>query len=433
MLIGLQVYFILFSFSLFLYAIKNNRHASVSFGYALAINIFPLFWMPYYSMDSARLGGIPLAYLPIISAGFALVIRSKLKIKSKHKVIFFLAILFLVYTFTTSLIVHGVTFKNFAYWFAWVLNLLIFFGAISFFSNLDSSLYYKVIKSTTIILILGCLVGLFRYFSGINHDANFMPVVNRNGTVVFIVMIVPLLFFIYSNRVISKKIYISSFAIIAFCLLFIFSRSGLLGFLFGIILYYLNFSYKNILKIFAILVLVMAIFSTGIAEKSLKRLERITTSVEMLSSGEKMDSSMGDYNRVMLLQNAILIIQNNFWFGTGLGLENYKKAFHKVSNYHHDSKAHNFYLSYFAELGFIGFMILIILLSLIYKNLAPLSSKYRAFKVSFWAVALMMTMNEYILLPELWFFFGMLSGISYNSTKAISICRKEGFKYVKSI
>jgi hypothetical protein len=90
MLIGLQVYFVISSVVLFFYALKNNKTASFSFSYALAINIIPLFWMPYYGMDSARLGGIPLAYLPIIASGFALVIKSRLKIKKDFKNLFFI-------------------------------------------------------------------------------------------------------------------------------------------------------------------------------------------------------------------------------------------------------------------------------------------------------------------------------------------------------
>lgn len=420
MLVGLQFYFLLVSSFLFFYSISSDKNASVSFGYALAFNIFPLFWLPQYSMDLARLGGIPLAYLPIISAGFALVFKSGLKLKVSHLPMVTVALLFLIYSFITTLLVHGITLKNFSYWFAWPLNLLIFFGAVSFFSKLDSFRQHKVIKSTAIILILGCFVGLCRYFSGISTDANFMPVVNRNGTVVFIVMIVPLLFFLYSYKVISKSFFISSFVVVFSCLLFMLSRSGLLGFLFGVLFYYTRFSYKNILKIFSILTIVIIVVSTGVAEKSFKRFENTVNTVNILSKGEQFDSGMSDYKRVMLMKRAVSIIENNFWFGTGLGLENYRKAFHKVSNYHHDSKAHNFYLSYFAELGFLGFSILSTFLALVYRNLANLNSSFRAFRVSFWVIALMMTMNEYILLPELWFFFGMLVGISHQKPKVNS-------------
>ena len=117
----------------------------------------------------------------------------------------------------------------------------------------------------------------------------------------------------------------------------------------------------------------------------------------------------------MLILSAIEIIKNNFWFGTGIGLENYRNAFHKyVSFYHHDSKAHNFYLSYFAELGVFGFILLILILGVLYKKLSK-NKTHIAFRISFIGIAFMMTMNEYIGLPELWFFYGILIGVSINT------------------
>jgi len=54
---------------------------------------------------------------------------------------------------------------------------------------------------------------------------------------------------------------------------------------------------------------------------------------------------------------------------------------------------------------------------LLTQSLASLDSPYRAFRISFWILAIMMSMNEYILLPEIWFYFGMLAGTSYNYKK----------------
>ena len=61
-----------------------------------------------------------------------------------------------------------------------------------------------------------------------------------------------------------------------------------------------------------------------------------------------------------------------------------------------------------------------IVLIIIYKKLATLSSPYRAFRISFIVIAIMMMMNEYILLPEVWFYFGMLAGISYIYKKGLN-------------
>lgn len=416
MLGALQAYYLCAAIGLFFFALYSNKNATHAFGYGIALNIFPLALAPYVSMDIARLAGMPLAYLPITSAGLALTVRNGIRVPRSYSLLLALTIIYCIYAFFTTVVLGGTTIANIAYWFAWPLNFLIFFSAASFFSRVDQNTANKVIKSTVTILILGCLVGLARYALGIGEDANFMPVMNRNGTVVFIVMIFPLLLYLYQEDHKSRLWLLFCTGCIALTLTLTFSRSGIIGLLAGIILYYMRFTLSGLVKLTAIVLVVAALALSGIADKSLHRLERVSVTTSMLIHGEDLSNNMHDYNRVMLLKGAIATAKDNFWFGTGLGLENYRKGFHKVSDYGRDSKAHNFYISYIAELGLIGFSLLLLILFLISKKLPPLSSRYKAFKVSFLVMAIMMSMNEYILLPELWFFFGMLAGMSYLKT-----------------
>ena len=172
----------------------------------------------------------------------------------------------------------------------------------------------------------------------------------------------------------------------------------------------------------AVLCLFSALYVTGLGGNLFDRLNDASISISAVLSGDEFSRDTKDYTRVMLVRSAIDIIQERFWFGTGLGVSNYQKAFDEiVVGYHHHSKAHNFYLSYFAELGFTGFTILIIIFYNFYKLLPPLSSPLRAFRVSFLVIAVMMLMNEYILIPELWFFFGMLIGIYSSSLKKVKL------------
>lgn len=424
MLNALKAYYLLASLSLFIFAICSNKNALHAFGYGIALNIFPLALVPDVSMDIARFGGMPLAYLPITSAGLALAVRNGIRLPRAYGLLLTLAIIYCIYAFFTTVIIGGATITNVAYWIAWPLNFLIFFSAASFFSRVDTDTANKIIKSTVTVLVLGCLVGLARYALGIGEDANFMPVVNRNGTVVFIVMIFPLLFYIYKEERKSRRWLLFCVSCIALTLTLTFSRSGIIGLLAGIILYYMRFTLSGLLKSTVILLIIAAIAFSGIADQSLQRLARVSVTTNMLMHGEDLNASMNDYNRVMLLKGAIATAKDNAWFGTGLGLDNYRKGFHKVSDYNQDSKAHNFYISYFAELGLVGFSLLLFILFLISRKLHPLSSRHKAFKVSFLVMAIMMTMNEYILLPELWFFFGMLAGMSYLKTHVANAPRQ---------
>lgn len=418
---ALTAYYLTASGLLFLFAIYSNRNALHAFGYGIALNIFPLALMPEISMDIARIAGMPFAYLPIIAAGLALAVRNQARLPKPYSLLLVLAIIYCVYAFFTTVILGGVTAANLAYWLAWPLNFIIFFSAAAFFSRVDLSMANKVIKSTVMILVLGCLVGLMRYGLGIGEDANFMPTMNRNGTVVFIVMVFPLLFYVYKQERKSTRWLLFCIGSIGLAVAFTFSRSGIIGVLACVFLYHMRFSLSGLAKSLAVLALIVLIAFSGAADKSLQRLERVFTTSQMLAHGEDLNSTMNDYNRVMLLKAAIATAQDNFWFGTGLGLENYRKAFHKASDYGHASKAHNFYISYFAELGAMGFSLLLFILYLISRKLHPLSSRHRAFKVSFVAMALMMSMNEYILLPEIWFFYGMLAGMSHTKEHAFAL------------
>ncbi|RTZ42384.1 O-antigen ligase domain-containing protein [Candidimonas sp. SYP-B2681] len=398
---------------LLLFTIFSNKTSLQAFAYGIALNIFPLAVMQEMSMDIARIAGMPLAYLPITSAGIAMALRNHTRLPRSYSLLLTLTIIYCVYSFFTTVILGGVTSANIAYWLAWPLNFVIFFSAAAFFSRVDISAANKAIKAVVTVLVMGCLVGVARYVAGIGEDANFMPVMNRNGTVVLIVMIFPLLFYIYKEDSKSRLWMFSCLACIAIALGLIFSRSGMIGFLAVIFLYSMRFTLSGLLKTMTAVLLVVVIASSGIVDKSLQRLQRVSVTANMLMQGEDLNTNMNDYNRVMLLKGALATAKDNFWFGTGLGLENYRRGFHKASDYAQDSKSHNFYISYFAELGIAGFSLLLFILILIFKKLSPLSSRHKAFRVSFLVMALMMTMNEYILLPEIWFFYGMLAGISH--------------------
>lgn len=367
---------------------------------------------PSFSMDLARLAGVPLAYLPIMSAGFALSAQGRLQIDNYNKGLLTLSLVFSIYTFITGLIINDFSFVNFTYWVVWPFNFLIFFAAMRLFTTASNIQSTTLLKSISFILTLGCAVGIARFVFGISGDSNFMPVVNRNGTVIFVVMVLPLLFGLHSRREISTSFFGASLSIIFVALILMTSRSGLIGALVAVSVYYIRFNIQSLLK-FGLILSVMGIFlMTEIGDVAIQRMDAGLASTQKYTSGDEFDADEKDFNRVQLMTAAILVIEKNFLLGSGLGLENYRKKLREVSNYHKESKAHNFYLSYMAELGLLGLSALIIFFSLVFQKLIGLRSIYPEFRTSFIVIAVMMTMNEYILLPEIWFFFGVLVGIS---------------------
>lgn len=409
--------YLICSIFVFFYAISKRERLLHGFSLALAINVFPLAVTPYMSMDEARLGGIPLAYFPIIAAGFAYVVR-RWNLVGDTKALCFVMYIFVMY------ITFNAFYQRFlpgtvAYYLSWIVDFLIYLSVFYFFSRSTFKEGQKVIKIFFVVISLSCIVGILRYFVGLSPDANFMPMVNRNGTVVFLVMVSPLLFYLFTTRVIGKSVFLLSWVLFFATLLLMQSRSGILGFIFVTVIYFVRWNAKSIALGILSSALILSVFIAPIDLPVVKRLTDAQQSIAHVYSGEGIEQGQKDYARYMLLKAAWTIFENNPLFGAGIGVPNYRAEFAEhVNFFHRNSKSHNFYMSYLAELGIIGFSWLIFLLSLIYRALPPLSSQFRAFKVSFMGMALMMTMNEYILLPELWFFFGMLGGIGYVAKRS---------------
>ena len=404
--------FISFSILLFILSISSNKWILHGFSLATFINIVPFFWLPYVGMDSARFYGIPLSYIPYISIGLAYVFRTRLVIQKRDIDLVIMASIFLVYLFFQSFFRDGVTTTTAIYFLSWPLNFLFLISTLTFFSKLPSCVTNNVIISSTTIFFIGAIIGIFRYLTGINDDANFMPFVNRNGTVVIVVMVMPMFYYLYQNYQISITRFFAVLLTMFSCLLLIFSRSGLLGFIFTIVYVFFKIKSKNIIIIFLCCISFASIaLFTPSSNYLILRFDRSIDTVQMVFNNKTIDSNMSDYNRIMLFKSAIEISKNNLFFGSGLGLENYRREFSKYSNHTHNSQAHNFYLTYFAQLGFVGFSMLMFFFYLLYKKIQK-GKKNKPIKAVFWTIALMMTMNEYIIFPEIWLFIGMIIGLS---------------------
>ena len=411
-MIAFQIAYVLIGIVVAIYAYSSDERTLHSFTYALAVNVFPLALMPYVSMDEARLAGIPLAYIPIAAAGFVFIVKNAFISRATQSLLF-LMIIFIVYI-TFNAFYQRVLMGTFVYYFSWIFNFLLFLCVFSFFTKVSENDSVTVLTYFFKVVVVACFVGWFRFFSGLAPDANFMPMVNRNGTVVFLITVAPLLFFVYQLGKVDKIKFISIWGVLLLTLILMQSRSGVIGFVFISLLYFLRPNLKSLLSIVLVGSIIAAFLLSPIADKVGGRLVDAQKSVATIGGGQEIHQGEKDYARYMLIQAAWTIFQNNMFFGSGIGVPNYRAEFKEhVTFFDRNSKSHNFYLSYLAELGIIGFTLLLVILSKIYRLLPNLSSQYRAFKVSFLGIALMMTMNEYILLPELWFFYGMLGGMSF--------------------
>ena len=418
MLMTLQLYYLGVSGALFLYALYRPSNALRAFLFGIGANVFPLAMLPYMDMDVARLGGLPLVYLPGTAVGVALVLRNGVRLPKRYLTLYVLISIYLVYTFFNTVLLRGVSATNLIYWLAWPLNFLLLIGMAATVAYLPERLLNRVLEGCVMVLVAACLVGLARFAAGIGSDANFMPLMNRNGTVVLIALLFPLIFHVHHTQAKSRLWLVGCVSIVALCVVLTYSRSGLVGLLAGAMLYYLRFSLVGLLK-FSVVVLVIALFlQSGVAERSTQRLAQAGQTISAMMEGRELDRSANDRNRVVLVNSAIAAAKVHFWVGTGLGMQNYRDGLRRAGVGLVTSKSHNFYLSYFTELGIFGFALLLGILKFIHGSLPSMASRRRAFRVCFLVTALMMTMNEYILLPELWLFMGLLMGITHRQAMA---------------
>lgn len=421
MLISLQLYFLAVSGALFLFALHRPSNALRAFLLGISANIFPLALLPYMDMDIARLGGLPLVYLPGTAVGLALVLRNGLHLPRRYLTLYVLICIYLVYTLCNTVLFRGISATNLVYWLAWPLNFLLLIGMAATAARMSDRMLNRILEGAVLILVAACAVGLARLGLGIGSDANFIPLMNRNGTVVLVALLFPLIFHVHDNHDKSRFWLLSCVSIVTLCVAFTYSRSGLVGLLAGMILYYWRFSLVGLLKFSAVLLAIILFLQSGIAQRSTERLIMTGQTISAMLEGREVDRSVGDHNRVVLVNSAVAAAKKHFWFGTGLGMQNYREGLRRAGVPAVTSKSHNFYLSYFTELGLFGFALLLSILKCVHAALPPMGSHQRAFRVIFLVTGLMMTMNEYILLPELWLLMGLLMGIARRQAAAKAV------------
>lgn len=417
MMMALQLYYVSVASALFLYALYRPRYAMRAFVLGIAVNVFPLALLRYIDMDVARLAGLPLVYLPGTAVGVALALRNGLYLPRRYLTLYILMGVYLVYTLVNTVLLRGISMSNLIYWFAWPLNFMLLIGMAATAAHMPERLINRILEGCVWVLVGACGVGLLRYAAGIGSDANFMPLMNRNGTVVLVALLFPLIFHVHHTQAKSRWWLMACVSVVALCVVLTFSRSGLVGLLAGTMLYYLRFSLIGLLKFAVVLVIIALFLQSGVAERSTQRLLQAGQTINAMLEGRELDHEAGDRNRVVLVQSAVKTAKVHFWMGTGLGMQNYRDGLRRAGVGLVTSKSHNFYLSYFTELGLFGFALLLSILKGIYSKLPPLGHQ-RAFRVCFLVTALMMTMNEYILLPELWLFMGLLMGIAQRQDRA---------------
>lgn len=419
----------------FFYGLKSSKNAIKSFLYAIGANVFLLLPFGYLGNDYMRILRIPVGYLPFIGSIFSFIFLSRFSLKKNYYFIFILTLIFWIYLIIQSLflVVDYISFAQ--YFFMWVLNIYAMLCIANIVSRVDSEFILDFLRKMVIVIMFSCMIGIIKYLIGITSDANFMPLMNRNGTVFLVVMTMPLLFMLRDIKLVSFPLF--TFSLLSYCLGIVLmqSRMGLVGALCAVLFYYIFMHKINLFKItmrlliFCLLIIPLLISPVG--DKLQQRLERAEITISKLMTGQEFENYEGDYARVQLLRYGIELIKENPLFGTGVGLENYRAKLRNL-NPIRESKPHNFYISYLAEFGIFGFSFLMFILFGVWRKMSFLGGGTyaiigSAFKAIFLSVMIMLTMNEYITFPVTWIIWGIGMGLSARSYKEVLLQKKISF------
>jgi O-antigen ligase len=380
-----------------------------------------------------RIGDLPFEYIPLVGiftvAWFSGAFRgtSIVPKRPKHIVLFSLAIL--LYSLISAMWV-----RNYTAWFVrlsmWIVYLAGFWGLVN---NLGRMHYCRILQLIDWFLsafALFALIGIVKSIAlgTIGTAAHYSPLIRYPYIEAFIVL--PFLSVAMAMYFVSHRLKYAIFAILytlEVCLLF--SRVGLTGLIITIFLMILIFRkclFKSLPRMMP-LVMVFLIATTIVL---------ITTNVPLVSLGQRLINRISQISLVkeiwfgsetnllalnpddiagqVWFREAIRIFLSNPWLGTGIG--NYKEYYNVPPPFDEPTRARNFYASYLAEFGIIGFLPLFgFILSLTHflwsgaNRIANPELRLLAlsFAVGHTPLLIMFLGEEFLSTPYVWFYWGL--------------------------
>ena len=372
---------------------------------SVAFTFFSLVFLSL-SIFFGRFANIPVAYFPI----YVYVIYyffCNFKFFKKIDKISYVFFVFISLYFIYSLSITRDIYSTILYYIMWLMNI---FTMMVFVKHENIKYFCNTYIN---IILISLLLGFLFLILLLSDSANPYLMWNKNSYLFFIFC-----GFVYSFYYKRKKV-----AILIFTLsLFIFARTLLVMYLAFFVLYYFSFKrFKYLVVIISSIFLLVGglfVFEPHRMEFLFERIEDAKSLGNALydyffvSHNLSIGQVVGDHQRFMLFIANIDILVSTFPKGTGLGLANYLSyidpSYYKFFVNGHAARAHNFYISYSAEMG-VFFIGLIFLFIKIFKDIDD-----RILKCGMISIFVGLTFNEYITNPYVWMFFGLCLSLKIN-------------------
>lgn len=240
----------------------------------------------------------------------------------------------------------------------------------------------QIIKRCLVSFISGCffacmiLILRSTYYAFTGHAeyffyTQFSVFIHASYFAMYLILAITLVVLLYPAWFSTQKnvIYTSYFFVITFVVTIFLcsSKLGLISFFMAIPLIFF-YKFKKFLSIKKVLALIVAILVLGIVAYTVfpSAFERLSSLTTVSSSTLDKTSSESTTVRILIWEQCLEIINNNFWLGANVGDAN--DALYKAyadngltGALAHNFNAHNQYFQTFIGLGIIGFLLLFVL------------------------------------------------------------------------
>jgi O-antigen ligase len=348
---------------------------------------------------------VPPAYVPLYILALILLFKNLKNYKFNKYALKILV--FIIIYFFYSLVITTDFKSTVIYFFMWILNILVL-NSICQYVNLNkfANYYTNIILAIAIISVLLFIVGVndSTHFYGTKLDKNFLVFVYA-----------PAIFFSLKE----KKI--KSFVVLMIAAILLYSRTFyVMVIIFVIFNFILNISFRVILKAFfvsflaSLIILFYSFDDLFLYQRLINGLDLAFGFFDVIFNSanyELIASQLGDKRRFLHMISNIEIMKSTFPFGTGMGLENYLShipgdMLSALSN--RPARAHNFYISYLAEMGLLFFVFFLILIKPLFEN------KSKFIKPFFLSLLAGLAFNEFITTPFFWMAIGIINKDIYE-------------------
>lgn len=231
----------------------------------------------------------------------------------------------------------------------------------------------RCIISAVVSAAIACVFGVFQIFTGSlesswvdtelfsNIETRIVASFeNPNVFAEYLLLLIPfaMAYLFRRGKLQDKILFGVAIALMLVCLVFTWSRGAWLGFLFGMLLFFIVFSKKTVLVLLGIL----------FASPFLTFLVPNTVAERFLSIGNLAESSIS--YRISAWYGVIELLNQTLWCGIGVGSAAFEAAYPSVAlaGAQTIKHAHSIYLQLLAELGAIGLLVFLMIVFLFAQN-----------------------------------------------------------------